>query len=509
MLFDPNDPMFTPTDDPNAPRAQQRARILGLLSDPQHAQTLAGAAQGGGLQLSSDAPAAGGHPASPDAFQLPQEAPPDPSVSHIDALMQSGLLTPTQGGQPVGGPPGGGPGGAGAPAAASPAAKPHMIDKIHDWLQSKLGADIPQGMQGLLQKAGVSPDELQASTPGLGANLITKLLTLGMGNTMMPHINNAINLHNTAQTMAGQQGAMGETARIREARQGMATAFPQLPGDATEAQRLNRMQGMSEYLLNHGDLDGAKEMGATARAIWAQPRTPAVNPEWEVRPNQAGTGVNKGKTVTLYLDKRTGLPVPTIGGGTGESVEAPAPKLPKDQMASALTENQRNTTRDKIATEFESYSKAFEAFKQNYDVVKAATSGTPSKASLATALIGFAHIDSPTVRGVGQLVPWMKNNIGTFSDKLERYVNSGLKGQPEPGFLNEVQDMTDRIARQHASTYETARQSYLVRADAAGIHDSNMDKILRPAPAFGKAATPTGTTTGKTAADLRKALQKP
>ena len=266
-LNDPNDPM--------------RAQILGLLSDPQHARTLAGAAQGGGLQLSPDAPVSSRAAASPaDAFQLPQEAPPDPSVSHIDALMSSGLLTPTQGGQPVGGPPGGGPGGAGAPAAA--AAKPHMVDKIHDWLMNKMGGnDLPPGYSGLLAQAGASPDEIQQAKPGLLHKILTGIVGPSQDEDMRNHLNQVVQLHQATQAMAGQQGTMGEAARIRDARQNMGAAFPQLPGDATEAQRLNRMQSMSEYLLNHGDLEGAKEMGATARAIWAQPRTPPVNPDWQ------------------------------------------------------------------------------------------------------------------------------------------------------------------------------------------------------------------------------------
>src|ERR1035437_2523366 len=138
MFLDPNDPRTSgdPTGDVNSPDADKMKQILGLL---QSHTSLAGAAGPNAFQMSPDAPASSGTSAAPpNAFQLPAEAPPPGATSHIDELMNSGMLTPTQGGQPVGPPPGGagGAGGAGAPVAGAAGQKPPMIDRIHDWLQS-------------------------------------------------------------------------------------------------------------------------------------------------------------------------------------------------------------------------------------------------------------------------------------------------------------------------------------------------------------------------------------
>ena len=487
-LNDPNDPM--------------RAQILGLLSDPQHARTLAGAAQGGGLQLSPDAPVSSRAAASPaDAFQLPQEAPPDPSVSHIDALMQSGLLTPTQGGQPVGGPPGGGPGGAGAPAAA--AAKPHMIDKIHDWLMDKLGSnDLPPGYSGLLAQAGVSPDEVQAAKPTLGHKLLNALVGPSQDEDMRNHLNQVVQLHQaTAQMAAGQQ-QMGEAARLRGVQQHMTDLFPPLGSGASEEQKRSQLIDMYGYLVRNGDLEGAKELGSTYRAVLAQPHAPTVNPDWQEVKNVKGdpNGPNAGQTVTQILDKRTNKVIQEIP-------EAPAPKLPLSADASQGTINANNRTREEIANSFTKDMTPFNQALSNYRVVQSATKN-PSKTSMMAALTGYVHLISPTVRGVGQIMPFVLKNTGSLSDKFQRYLSQNVDGKPEPGFFKEIQDAADAIMQEKTQDYEASRQSHLLRGDAANLPRSEMDKILPPSPVFGKAATPTGTTTGKTAADLRAALQK-
>src|ERR1035437_4386924 len=194
MFLDPNDPQLTgdPTGDVNSPDADKMKQILGLL---QGHTSLAGAAGPNAFQMPLDQPlSGGGMSAPPNALQLPAEAPPPSATSHIDELMNSGLLTPTQGGQPIGPPPGG-PGGPGGAVAPPGAPKPPMVDRIHDWLQSKLSPNIPQATQGLLQQAGISPEELNASKVGLGGNIAAKILTLGMGNTAQPQIDRAIALH--------------------------------------------------------------------------------------------------------------------------------------------------------------------------------------------------------------------------------------------------------------------------------------------------------------------------
>lgn len=495
MFLDPNDPSLTgdATGDVNSPDADTMKQVLGLL---QGHTSLAGAAGPNAFQMAPDHPLSGGASAPQNAFQMPAEAPPAPATSHIDDLMHSGLLTPTQGGQPVSPPPGG-PGG---PAAGPPTPKPPMVDRIHDWLQSKLAPSVPPGYAGLLQQAGVSPDEVNQAKPGLGSNLWHTLVSGGTGENMKNRLDQILATHKQGMELGGEQANMQEKARQRDALANMANVFPPQDPNATMDEQASRMRNMMEYAASHGLPDLAKEFGGMARALWAQPRAAGLNPEWEVKSGQMGTGDKAGQPVTLYLDKRTGKPVPTIGNGTGEVLDA---KLPKDQMASALSANQLNTARGSIMKDFVGETKLYHQAIGNYGVVKSATEN-PSPTSFMAALTGWVHLISPTVRGVGMILPEAKKNIGGFSDKLQRYIDMGAKGTPEPNFLREIQQSSDDIMQQHATEYESTRQSYLTRAHAEGVLDEDMKKMLRPAMTIGGKATSPGASTVKPGTSVKE-----
>lgn len=423
-------------------------------------------------------------------------------TSNIDALLNSGLLTPTGAAAP---PPqtiplqsagmGAGPDTASAQDLRSPNmpapmvprmtdTKRGMVDRIHDWLMDKTanGSNVPSPAGG-----GVSPDANPSYGPfdALKAGFTDKVVSSQM---------------HTAQLQSALAG-MQEESRLRDVRKGLAAQFPPTPGE-TDAQLHSRMQEMYAYLVQNGDLEGAKELGQTARAILAMPKATALNPETEVIKGVAGdpNGPNAGKTVTRIIDKRK---VPTDPGYVlSEFPEAAAPR-----SGDAVDANRRFEAeqRGSIMSSFSNETKPFQTSLQSYNVVKSATSNPTNPTAPSTALMGLAHLMSPTARGSGQMMQVLKDNIGSFSDKVKRYINRGMTGQAEPGLLPEIQSQADAIMQQQVGDYNVTRNNHLKRGNAVGI---DMSSMLSPAPTFG--ASPAGmSNTGRTAADLRATLSKP
>jgi hypothetical protein len=367
-----------------------------------------------------------------------------------------------------------------------------MVDRIHDWLQSKLGPSVPPGYAGLLQQAGVSPDELQQAKPGLGSNLWHTLVSGGTGENMKNRLNELVSLHQATQQMGGQQGAMQEQARIREAHQNMPNIFPPLGPEATEKDRLARMQSMSEYLLAHGDLEGAKEMGATARAIWAQPRVPP--PEQTTYSGVAGQpgGPYAGKSVDLTVDK-TKRP-----GQLGYIIaEVPKAVTPVDPATAAFRQesladrkaNHDDSVNGRLGARFVTQNKPLVDTAPKYtsflNALAQAKQG--NQAALQTTLYGFVNntdMNAQMRQGILQKLEQITPGIGAMT---EAKFTQALSGKLTPSMIANMEAIVLPLHRTLKALYKQRYDAAVARhpgvADEIPGADELFDIPGAPAPA--------------------------
>jgi hypothetical protein len=311
--------------------------------------------------------------------------------------------------------------------------------------------------------------------------------------------------------MAGEQSAMGETARIREGRQNAAQLFPPLPDGASQQDQISQMRQMQAYYISNGDMDAAKEMGAGLRAIWAQPKAAATQHVTLTGVKADPKGPFAGQTVDALVDpsKKPGESGYLISETPkGSPVVDPNVLALRAEGMADRRQNHEDTVNNQLAARFVTQNKPLVDTAPKYtsflNAINQAKQG--NQAALQTTLYGFVNntdMNAQMRQGILQKLEQITPGIGAMT---EAKFTQALAGKLTPSMIANMEAIVLPL-------HKTLKALYKQRYDAAVARHPGVSELLPaadelfdiPGAAPTTAAAPTGTRSGR---DLINALKK-